>query len=96
MANGPVRVDPGGLRDLAGRLREGASGLGGPASSVPDAPNAGVSSGKVSGALEAILRSSAGLVSTMDESAAKIDASDGSYGSVENQETRRFGNMIAE
>lgn len=94
--DGRVRAEPDGLRDLARRLRDGADGLNGPAAVAPPAPDAGVSSGTVSGALESILRSGAGLVTAMNDAAANIDASDGSYGSVDNQERHRFGGMVAE
>lgn len=88
-----VRAEPEGLRALASQLREGVSGLGGVTNAAPPAPNAGVSSARVGEALAAILRSSAGLVASLEDAANKIDASDGSYGEVDNKAAADFGSL---
>lgn len=86
-----MRVDSAGQQALATQLRDGVAGLGGVANAAPPAPNAGVSSGAVGQALSSILTAAAGLVSAVGDAGSKIDASDGSYGAVENQVTGQFG-----
>lgn len=79
MTNQNFAVDQGVLERLAGRLRSGASDLLGPAGVAPDAPDAGVSTPAVAGALAEIGRAVIGLDETMTEVADKVVQSHGEY-----------------
>lgn len=85
------KADPDGLRALARQLRDGLSEVAEMAPTAPPAPNAGASSSTVGAALAAILEATAGLVSRVQDTADKIDVTDGSYGDVDNQTATDFG-----
>jgi hypothetical protein len=91
MSDGVIRADSAGLQALASELRHGVSGLAEAGRAAPPAPNAGASSARVAATLAAILDETAGVVAGVENTAAKIDASDGSYGEVDNRSATEFG-----
>lgn len=79
MGNPGFTVDQGELERLAGRLRSGASDLESPAGDAPNAPDAGVSTAAVTGALAEIARGVIGLDETILEVADNVAQSHGDY-----------------
>lgn len=79
MTNQGFNVDHGELKRLASRIRSGASDLDAPAGDAPDAPDAGVSTAAVTGALAEIGRAVIGLDETMTEVADNVVQSHGDY-----------------
>lgn len=79
MSEGSVHVDPGTLERLANRLRQGEGELSAPAQSAPDAPDAGVSTGPVAGALSEITQGMLGLSTALNEVASRVVRSRGDY-----------------
>jgi hypothetical protein len=80
-----IKANPGQLQGMAGQLRSGAEGLDGVADASPPPPEATTSNEKVGHTLAEIMKATGALVAGMHETADKIDASDGSYGDMDNQ-----------
>ena len=85
MSGESVLADPDGLRGLVTVLRNGADDLSTAATPAPAAPDAGRSSANVGAALSAIAKSAAMLIAQSQDSANKINLSNGAYGNADNQ-----------
>ncbi len=72
------------LQQMADELRTSISGLDGVARSAPTMPEVTTSANKVGHTLSEITKTVAGVVAGVEDTAGKIDASDGSYGQVDN------------
>lgn len=79
MGDGNFTVDPGTLERLSTRVRAGASDLDKAAGNAPDAPDAGVSTPAVTGALAEISRAVIGLNETMTQIADNVVQGHGTY-----------------
>lgn len=87
-------VDRADVRALASELQNSVSGLNEAVGHGPPAPNAGSSSAKVADTLASVVRAIAGLIASVENTASKIHASDGSYGDIDNRvetDLRRAG-----
>lgn len=94
---GQVKADGEHLAEMASRLRESTTGLEGAAKSVPPMPEVSVSADKVSHTLTEITKTVAGLMAGVEQTASEIDASDGSYGEIDNTaatDLKRTGSAI--
>ncbi|MGH3503956.1 MAG: hypothetical protein ACRDQA_24135 [Nocardioidaceae bacterium] len=87
-------ADPDGLHDVARQLRDGADELNSAASTVPHAPDAGLSTANVGAAVSALARSAAALMVQSEDNADKIHASNGSYGATENTNTQSLDGVL--
>lgn len=71
-------------------MRSSTDGLDSAAKSAPAMPEVSTSAEKVSYTLGELSQAAAGLIATIDEVAGKIDASDGSYGEVDNRNAEQL------
>ncbi len=85
MSGDSVLADQDGLRSLVTVLRDGADELSTAARPGPGAPDVGRSSANVGAALSAIMKSAALLIAQSQDSAGKINTSNGAYGNADNQ-----------
>lgn len=89
-----VKADRESLRSMANALRASTDQLAGAAKTMPAMPQVSTSAEKVGFTLSEITKTAAGLIASVNDAAAKIDASDGSYGQVDNtnaDDLRRSG-----
>lgn len=92
MSGDEVHVGHEQLRRMASALRTSTDELDSAAKTVPDMPDVSSSADKVSHTLQELSQVAAGLIATIDEVAGKIDASDGSYGDVDNRNAEQLRN----
>lgn len=85
MGGDGVKTDPESLGRMAAQLRDSTSGLDGAAKASPPMPSVTISSERVGHTLSEITRTVAGLLAGVEDTAGKIDASDGSYAEVDNE-----------
>lgn len=78
MANS-VQVDPATLQRLSGQLHHGAQNLQSSAKSMPESPDAGISTAALAGALSEIAKGIIGLNEVMSDTADKVAQSHGNY-----------------
>ncbi|PRW62073.1 hypothetical protein [Actinopolyspora mortivallis] len=90
MSGDGVHVGHEQLRHMASALRNSTDELEPAAKAVPDMPEVSTSAEKVSYTLGELSQAAAGLIATVGEVAAKIDASDGSYGDVDNRNAEQL------
>ena len=79
-----VKADPERLERMAAQLRESTSAVERPARSVPEMPEVTSSGESVSYTISELMKTIGGLAAGTQETADKIHASGGSYGTVEN------------
>lgn len=77
--NDQVQVDPATLERLSSRLQHGTDDLQRSVNDATDAPDAGVSSAALAGALSEITKGIVGLSEDMSETADKVVQSRGNY-----------------
>lgn len=82
------------LRQMASALRNSTDQLDSAAKRAPDMPEVSTSADKMSHTLGELSQAAAGLIATIEEVAGKIDASDGSYGDVDNRNAERLQGEI--
>lgn len=90
MAADGIEADSESLRQMATQLRDSTSGLDGAAKSSPPMPNVTISSDRVGHTLSEITKTVGGLIAGVEDTASKIDASDGSYAQVDNDAGVQF------
>lgn len=90
MSGDEVHVGHEQLRGMASALRSSTDRLDSAAKSAPAMPEVSTSAEKVSYTLGELSQAAAGLIATVDEVAGKIDASDGSYGEVDNRNAEQL------
>ncbi len=89
-----IKADRESLRAMANALRASNDQLVGTAKTMPAMPQVSTSAEKVGFTLSEITKTAAGLIAGVEDTANKIDASDGSYGQVDNAnaaDVRRSG-----
>ncbi|MBA8826640.1 methyl-accepting chemotaxis protein [Saccharopolyspora lacisalsi] len=79
-----IETDHEKLRSMASDLRSSTDKLTKAAQAVPPAPKVSTSAEQVGHTLSEITKTAAGLIAGLEDTAGKIDASDGSYGQVDN------------
>ncbi|QGK69224.1 hypothetical protein GIY23_06470 [Allosaccharopolyspora coralli] len=89
-----VRVGQEQLRQMASALRSSTDELDSAAKNAPGMPEVSTSADKMSHTLGELSQAAAGLIATIEEVAGKIDASDGSYGDVDNRNAERLQKEI--
>lgn len=83
---------------MAGQLRNSAEGMNGTAEAAPETPQVSTSAERVGHTLSEITKTVAGLIAGVEQTAGKIDASDGGYGQTENRsatDIRRSGSGLS-
>ncbi|MBE9374810.1 hypothetical protein IQ251_10175 [Saccharopolyspora sp. HNM0983] len=85
MSGDEVHVSHEQVRQMASGLRNSTDQLDDAAGGSPDMPEVSTSAEKMSHTLSVLSEAAAGLIATVEEIAGKIDASDGSYGDVDNR-----------
>ncbi|GAB3283529.1 hypothetical protein [Parasphingorhabdus pacifica] len=90
MAGDEVHVAHDQVRQMASALRSSTDELDSAAKNAPDMPEVSTSAEKMSHTLGKLSQAAAGLIATIDEVAGKIDASDGSYGDVDNRNAEQL------
>lgn len=94
MAADGIEVDSESLRQMATQLRDSTSGLDGNAESSPPMPKVTISSDQVGYTLSEISKMIGGLIAGVEDTAGKVDASDGSYAHVDNEAGVQFQQQI--
>ncbi len=79
-----VKADHESLQSMATDLRGSTDQLTDAAQETPPMPQVSTSAEKVGHTLSEITKTAAGLIASVEETAGKIDASDGSYGQADN------------
>ncbi|MHA6802795.1 hypothetical protein [Salinifilum ghardaiensis] len=90
MSGDEVQVGHEQVRQMASALRSSTDELESAAKSSPGMPEVSSSAEWMSNTLGELSEAAAGLLATVDEVAGKIDASDGSYGDVDNRNAERL------
>jgi hypothetical protein len=83
-ADNGVKVDHDSLQSMATDLRGSTDELTAAAHAAPPMPQVSTSADKVGHTLSEITKMAAGLIAFVEDTAGKIDASDGSYGQADN------------
>ena len=78
------------VRQMASTLRSSTDELGEAAKDAPDMPEVSTSAEQMSRTLSELSQAAAGLGAAIDEVADKINASEGSYGEVDNQSAEQL------
>lgn len=79
-----IKADHESLRAMADALRTSTDTLADTAKTMPSMPQVSTSAEKVGHTLSEITKTAGGLLASVEDTAHKIDASDGSYGQVDN------------
>ena len=90
-----VKADHESLQGMAADLQSSTNQLTDAAQAPPPMPQVSTSAEKVGHTLSEITKTAAGLIASVEDTAGKIDASDGSYGQADNisaEELQRLGN----
>ncbi|SDK26411.1 hypothetical protein SAMN04487820_10631 [Actinopolyspora mzabensis] len=90
MSENGIRADRDRLRGMASALRSSTDKLDAAANDAADMPQVSTSAEKVSHTLGELSKTAAAVIAAIDEIARDIDASDGSYGELDNRNAERL------
>lgn len=91
--NDKIETEKSELASLESQLRQAADGMQGQASSPPNAPNAGDSTGAVADMLGSLTKSAAALSETASKAAGDLNMTRTTYGEIDQANADAFKNI---